>query len=108
MVEIQSVPLAPQRASMSGRARLVVWWFAALVSVITLGAAHAAPERLGTAHPVPERSELTIGIGPGEWGTGGLAVIADHNGTFTEAGFSPLNQTTFTTAQLTVADFAAD
>src|SRR3546814_6746647 len=80
MVEIQSVPLAPQRASMSGRARLVVWWFAALVSVITLGAAHAAPERLGTAHPVPERSELTLGIGPGDWGTGGLAVIADNNG----------------------------
>src|SRR3546814_3392940 len=91
MVEIQSVPLAPQRASMSGRARLVVWWFAALVSVITLGAAHAAPERLGTAHPVPERSELTIGIGPGDWGTGGLAVIADHNGYFKEEGFSKIN-----------------
>lgn len=107
MVEIQSVPLARQRASTSGRARLVGWWFAALVSVITLGTAHAAPERLGTAHAAPERSELTIGIGPGDWGTGGLTVIADHNGYFKEEGFSKINLKTFPAGQLQVEALVA-
>jgi ABC-type nitrate/sulfonate/bicarbonate transport system substrate-binding protein len=70
-------------------------------------AAIAALTMVSAVHAAPERTELTFGIGPGDWGTGGLTVIADQNGYFKEEGFSKINLKTFPAGQLQVEALVA-
>lgn len=97
MVDICGTAFTLMKACASGNARRAMQFLAAVLAATAVATAHAAPEK----------SELTIAIGPGDWGTGGLTVIADQNGYFKEEGFSKINLKTFPAGQLQVEAMVA-